>query len=357
MAVVEAGADLLDAFASETRVEAPKARTAVPPSVDAFPPAARWAAVILLTVAATAGAMWALQQRPVVPPTATLTIQTTPPGAEVTISGKPSGISPVSLSLPAGEYQVVLSGANGQRRELAVTLTEAGSVVQHVEMGAAAAAAAPTAETGALRVETDPAGQTVTVDGTPRGVTPLTIPLLAPGEHAVVVRGPAGAVRRTVVVQRGETMSLMLAPTAAAPTTTAGWVAFDSPIVLQLREDGQLIGTTETARLMLPAGDHELEMSNAALGFSTTRRVSVAADRTTNLAVSVPNGTLSINAVPWAEVFIAGERIGETPIANISRPIGTHEVILRHPQLGERRATITVSTKQTARLGVDMRKR
>jgi hypothetical protein len=324
----------------------------------AFPPAARWAAVILLTVAGTVGVMWALQQRPAAPANATLTVQTTPPGAEVSISGKPSGISPVSVSLPPGEYEVVLTGATGQRRELTVALTEAGSVVQHVEMGASApVATAPIAEAGALRVETDPAGQTVVVDGTTRGVTPLTVPSLAAGEHAVVVRGPAGSVRRTVVVQRGETMSLILAPTAAPPTTAAGWVTFESPVVLQLRENGQLVGTTETARLMLPAGDHDLEMSNDLLGFSTSRRVTITAERTTNVPVSVPNGTLSINAAPWAEVFIDGERIGETPIANISRPIGTHEVILRHPQLGERRATITVSTKQTARLGVDMRPR
>jgi hypothetical protein len=52
---------------------------------------------------------------------------------------------------------------------------------------------------------------------------------------------------------------------------------------------------------------------------------------------------------------VGGERIGETPIANLTRPIGTHEVLLRHPQFGERKARLTVSLKQPARLGVDMR--
>ena len=34
--------------------------------------------------------------------------------------------------------------------------------------------------------------------------------------------------------------------------------------------------------------------------------------------------------------------IGETPIGNYSLPIGSHEVVLRHPELGERRQTVMV---------------
>jgi len=171
----------------------------------------------------------------------------------------------------------------------------------------------------------------------------------------VVVRGSRGEVRRTVSVESGETVSLVLSPVQAASAVTAGWLTVDSPVLLQLKENGKVLGTTESERLMLPAGDHELEMTNAALGFRATRRVNVAADQTTTLRVDVPNGTLSINALPWAEVWVGGERVGQTPLANLSRPIGTYEVILRHPQLGERKTTVTVSTTQSARLGVDMR--
>ena len=59
--------------------------------------------------------------------------------------------------------------------------------------------------------------------------------------------------------------------------------------------------------------------------------------KTTTVAVNLPSGSISINAQPWAEVWIAGERVGETPIANISRRVGSYEIVLRHPQLGERR--------------------
>jgi hypothetical protein len=41
-------------------------------------------------------------------------------------------------------------------------------------------------------------------------------------------------------------------------------------------------------------------------------------------------------------VFIDGNPVGETPIANLALPIGTHQVVFRHPELGERRQTIVV---------------
>jgi hypothetical protein len=145
-------------------------------------------------------------------------------------------------------------------------------------------------------------------------------------------------------------------PTTTAVTLGAGWVAFVAPIALELRESGSVIGTTTAERLMLPAGDHQIELINEPLGYRTTRRVAIVADRTVSIPVEMPSGTVSINALPWAEVWIGGERIGETPIANLARPIGAHDVILRHPQFGERRARLTVSLKQPARLGVDMRR-
>jgi serine/threonine-protein kinase len=73
--------------------------------------------------------------------------------------------------------------------------------------------------------------------------------------------------------------------------------------------------------------------------------------------MDLPNGTLSINAQPWAEVFVDGERVGETPIGNLSRRIGAHEVIFRHPELGERRELVMISVGKPSRIGVDLRKK
>ena len=66
---------------------------------------------------------------------------------------------------------------------------------------------------------------------------------------------------------------------------------------------------------------------------------------------------MSINAVPWAEVFIDGTRVGETPLGNLPQTLGPHEIVFRHPQLGERRVNTLVTLKETNRISMDMRQR
>jgi serine/threonine-protein kinase len=85
--------------------------------------------------------------------------------------------------------------------------------------------------------------------------------------------------------------------------------------------------------------------------------VHVTAGKTAATKVDLPNGTLSLNAQPWAEVFVDGERVGDTPIGNLARRIGTHEIIFRHPELGERRETVVITVGKPARVGVDLRKK
>jgi hypothetical protein len=313
---------------------------------------ARWIGIVAAIALIAAAGAWAYQRVPGQPQLGSLALRTTPPGLEVAIDGKPMGKTPLDVTLAAGNYTVVLSDVDGPQRTFPVTLTAGGSVVQHLEMPVKAVASAAT---GALRVETSPARQPVLVDGVERGMSPITVSSLAAGDHVVVVRTGDTTLRRTIAVKPGETVSLVVSAPVETAALRAGWVTFESPIALSLREGGKVVGTTDADRLMLPVGNHEIEMVNETLGFRATRRITVAADKTTSVAVEVPNGTVSINALPWAEVWFGGERIGETPIANLSRPIGSHEVVLRHPQFGERKARLTVTQRQTARLGVDMR--
>lgn len=337
--------DGLDAFKAEGGAPAPPL---APTSRSAW---LKTLALVVTTLALAASGLWAYMNVAVAPAVASLSVQTTPPGAQVAIDGRSIGQTPTVMSLPPGTYSMQLTAPGGQQRDVQVTLRPGESVVHQFEWAASPPVVMP--KTGALHIQTEPAGQTVLVDDARRGVSPLTVSDLAPGDHVVVVTGNTGTIRRSVTIAPGETMSLVVAPNA--PAVSAGWLRISSPVLLQLHVGGNLIGNTESDRVMLPAGDHDVVISNAALGFSVTRRVSVAAGRTVQVPITPPNGRLSINALPWADVWLDGERLGQTPIANLSRPIGTHEVILRHPQFGERRATVTVVLKDTARLGIDMR--
>ena len=236
-----------------------------------------------------------------------------------------------------------------------MTVTRGGDVSMHIGLTAAPAAGA-VAGTGGLQIATDPAGARVWIDGEPHGVAPITVSNLKAGDHIVTVRGATGdAINRTVTVQEASVASLIISMNARG-AFASGWLAISSGVPLQIWENGALIGTTETQRILLPAGEHELELVNAELGYRLTRSVQITAGQTASVGLKPPLGAISINALPWAEVWIDGQRAGETPIGNFSTPIGRHELLFRHPELGEQRRTVTVGVTSPLRVSVDMRK-
>ncbi len=307
-----------------------------------------WTAVVVLTAAGASAATWAYQRFLLRPSPAQFTVETTPPGMDVVIDGQVRGQTPLTVALAPGTYDVAV-GTGAAQRTLRPTLTAGASLVQYMEMTPAAGA------TGALRVETETAGLPVSVDGVEKGLSPLTIDALAPGKHDVVIGRDAAAVQRSVSVQANETVSFFL-PAARPPAASAGWLATASPVVAQITEGDRVIGSTELDRVMLPAGEHNLVLVNEALGYRAERRVVITGGKVSRLAIDPPMGTLNINAQPWAEVWLDGRSLGQTPIGNLSAPIGSHEIIFRHPQLGERRETVVVTLREPARLGVDMRR-
>jgi hypothetical protein len=137
----------------------------------------------------------------------------------------------------------------------------------------------------------------------------------------------------------------------------AGLVSVTAAVPLQVYVRGRLVGTTEAETIMLPVGTHELDLRNDAVGYRVRRSVTVQAGRTTATRLEMPAGTLHVNAIPWADVWVDNQRVGETPIGNLPASIGNHEVVFRHPELGERRATVFVTLKEPARVSMDLRKK
>ena len=71
----------------------------------------------------------------------------------------------------------------------------------------------------------------------------------------------------------------------------------------------------------------------------------------------MPSGILNINAIPWAEVAIDGKPLGPTPLGNVSLPIGPHDVVFTHPQLGERRQNVIVTLNGLNRVSANLNQR
>jgi hypothetical protein len=128
-----------------------------------------------------------------------------------------------------------------------------------------------------------------------------------------------------------------------------------APFSLEIREEGRLIGTSDADRLMLAAGRHDIQLVNQVMGYRATRAITVMPGKVESIKVDLPNGVINLNASPWAEVWVDGNRVGETPIGNLSIPIGPHEIVFRHPQFGEKRHAVSVTLNGPTRVSVDMK--
>jgi hypothetical protein len=267
---------------------------------------------------------------------------------DVFVDGVAHGRTPARVSLSPGSHILELRG-RGVPRVIPFTVTANAEVSQYLELPEAPV-------TGQLAVQSDPPGAKVIVDGTERGVAPLTIPDLAPGDHKVELQSDNGSAKHTVTVQAGGTASLVVPIGAAASGgPVSGWVTVKAPFSMEIREQGRLLGTTDADRLMLAAGRHELDLVNDTLGYRASRVVVVGPGKVASISLDLPMGVINLNAAPWAEVWIDGRRVGETPIGNLSVSIGPHEVVFKHPQFGEKRQAISVTLGAPVRLSVDMK--
>ena len=325
------------------------------PSERKASPHLTWVVAAIVAVAALVAAGFVFvpkwRQNAAVPQVGQLAIISQPAGAAVTIDGQPRGVTPLTLSLPSGAHALQLNH-EAVAKSIAITIKPGAEMTHYVDLGTTAAA--PVSNVGQLHVASDPAGARVTIDGQARGVTPVSIPDVAAGQHAVVIQGDGGPVQRTVTVQRGQTASLMVSMTS--PAAAFGWVSISSPVVMQILENEKRLGTTETDRIMMPAGKHTLKLVNTPLGYVSTRVLQVPAGSAATLKIDLPDGVVNLNALPWAEVWIDGRRIGETPLGNLKLPIGEHEALFRHAQLGERRQNFVVTANEPTRVAVDLRK-
>ena len=200
---------------------------------------------------------------------------------------------------------------------------------------------------GRLVVVTQPPGMKVLLDRKPVGETPLRLDV-TPGRRILTFVTTGGEVIRSVRVAAGKTETVDI-------PVFSGWVAVFAPIVLSVAADGKNIGTTEDSRLMLPPGKHQLTLSNREMGYTSTQEVEIEPGEVTPINVD-PRGAVNLNAVPWAEVWLDGQKLGDTPLAATPVPLGLREFVFKNPQFGERKVSATIKANANAPVAVDFTK-
>ena len=164
----------------------------------------------------------------------------------------------------------------------------------------------PKSTLGVASFTSRPSGAEVMIDGSFRGATPISLSL-APGLHTVKLRDGRAERILPLTIEPGMPLSF------------------------------------------------DVEFALDSYASSDPLRVEVSRGKVANVDVAAePQGLLSINALPWADVQVDGHSVGSTPVANLSLPIGVHEILWHHPQLGEFRSVVSVRAQSPTGISINL---
>ena len=130
-----------------------------------------------------------------------LVVQSRPEGAQVKIDGEVKGNTPLTVRLDSGAHVLEVQSGKSEPRVIPLMIQAGVQTSQYVELQGVA-------RTGAVEIKSEPAGARVTIDGRPRGTTPVTVRDLSPGDHTVVLEAGGRKVQQAVRIEAGGTAQL-----------------------------------------------------------------------------------------------------------------------------------------------------
>lgn len=295
------------------------------------------AAIVITVLVAGGAALWThWVERTVGQATGTLNVSSKPEGATILIDGIERGKAPLSLVVAPGSHRVTAKSAQG-----------AGEVVHDIVVGETHDLTVPLqfgSDPGFLDINTDPPGAVVRLDGELRGRSPLSLADLPPGEHELTVELGAAQLQRRFTLAPAERLTLYV--------PLAGWLTVRSRVPVEVLDRGRAVGLSNDGRLLVPAGRRRLQFVNNEYGVNTSQDVVIRAGQQADLTVPLTHGGLSVTTDIPADVWVDGQSVGRTPTGNIDVPVGEHEVLVSHPELGDQRLTVIVGMGAPTRLSV-----
>jgi hypothetical protein len=246
-------------------------------------------------------------------------------------------------TLPRGRFTVAFRSLRTSRSiavALVVIALAQGAVIATLMMRAPLVVVPTAAATSA-----SPEAARIPADNTPSQV--VTTGLMPAAVPAVAVQSGVGTGAAALDTGRRDADAAIA---RAASNQRSGGVRLSAPIELKVLLGDRVLGSSADGPIVTTAGTHQLDLINTALGFRARQEVTFRAGEIRTVAIPVPRGRISLNARPWAEVWIDSSLVGQTPLANVDVPLGEHEVVFRHPELGERRQTVVVRADADARV-------
>ncbi len=212
------------------------------------------------------------------------------------------------------------------------------------------------AEPGQARVSTTPPGAQVEVDGAARGITPVTVPNLAPGRHLVVVRkdGYAEAMRSFSLLD-GQNLSIDI----PLEEITGLVLVHTQPPGADVNLGGAFRGRTPLLMPNFPLGTHRLNLS---LNGHFPREVEVTVkDRTpqwVKLDLVADSASLEVTSdPPGAQVIINGSQRGTTPCRLDKVATGQADLQVVLDGYAEYKETVKLAPGESYKVSANLRAR
>ncbi len=298
--------------------------------------------------------VWTVQAilKPLAKPKGTLLVAADVTGAEVVVDGKSQGQAPVVVKdLPAGPHTVEVrkQGAPPWKQ---VVVVESGKTKT---VKAAIGATVP--KYGTLRVVCNVPGADIFVDGDKKGVAPLSVPNLIPGDHIVLAKAKGYLAKQVpfkIIVNQQSLVTVDLEKKkeeAAVGTIRIQSDQADAEVVM----DGQRIGKAPIERKNVPAGLHIVKVIKP--GFLTyEEKVQLQKGQVhTITAMLKAGGRLKVtSSPPGATVFIDTKPVGQTPLMDHVLTVGTYTIDVEMNGYHRETKTITVQGGKPITMHVEL---
>jgi hypothetical protein len=162
--------------------------------------------------------------------------------------------------------------------------------------------------------------------------------------------GGSPAATATASAPPPESGDAAVADVVPESTPLSGMLTVTSRVPVDLLVGGRRIGASDEGQIFLPEGRHAVTLVNQRFGFTDTVTITVKSGRVTTHAVRLPEGVVQVHTEPGATLFIDGARVGVAPLGPVLVTIGTRQITVTHPELGERREGVEVRQDSPAEL-------
>ena len=245
-----------------------------------------------------------------------LIINSHPAGTKVSINGSPKGRTPLDMDLPMGEYKIQLKRKDYLEVTRQVALSESNPVRNLDEILQLVL--------GVIRVTSNTSMVDVTINGKPKGKTPLSLTLPMGSYRLELTKPKYVPVKRTVTLSEDEPVQAVEQDLLLAE----GVLTINSnPEDAEVEINGELRGKTPLT-LELPMGRHHITLTKPRY-VSVRRNVVLTQaepEQILNHNLELVYGTIQVDSpVSGVDVSVNGEPKGKTPLT-LKLPLGKYKI-------------------------------